>query len=54
MDRVSGGPSAQPAGQEARQPDGPLRRGRPDPRGVLRAGQREPPLAAEHPQGQRR
>ena len=51
---MSGGPSAQSTGQEARQPDGPLRRRGPDPRGVLRAGQREPPLTIEHAQGQRR
>ena len=54
MDRVPCGPSAQSAGQEAGQPDGPLRRRGPDPRGVLRAGQRGPPLTLKHPQGQRR
>lgn len=54
MDGVPCGPSAQSAGQEAGQPDSAVRGRRPDPRGVLRAGQREPSLALKHAQGQRR
>lgn len=54
VDRVPRGPFAESAGQEARQPNGPLWRGRPDPRGVLRADQWKPPLTFKDPQGQRR